>query len=106
MSTITVYSHTDCHLCDTALEVLRALQAEHVFELRVLDIRADEALHRAYFERVPVIALDGQELCSYAVDEPLVRARLAAANMAGQIAAQTAHGSHGDLPLRRSQAIV
>ena len=46
------------------------------FELRELDITADEALHRAYFERIPVVALDGEELCEYFVDETLVRERL------------------------------
>ena len=40
------------------------------------DITADEALHRAYFERIPVVALDGEELCDYFVDEALVRERL------------------------------
>lgn len=83
MSTVTVYTHADCHLCVEALDVLRALQAHHPFELRELDIGADEALHRAYFERVPVVALDGEELCEFVVDEPLLRARLARATPAG-----------------------
>ena len=41
-----------------------------------VDITADEALHRAYFERIPVVALDGEELCEYFVDEALLRERL------------------------------
>jgi glutaredoxin len=73
LSTVTLYSHADCHLCEQALVVLRAMQREHDFELRELDITADEALHRAYFERVPVIAVDGDEVCEYFVDEPLLR---------------------------------
>ena len=79
MSTLTVYVHADCHLCEQALAVLRAVRAEQPFELRVLDIRANDALHRAYLERVPVVALEGEELCELVVDEPLLRARLAAA---------------------------
>ena len=79
MSTVTVFTHADCHLCEQALATLRALQAEHPFDLDERDIRADDALHRAYFERVPVVALDGEELCEYVVDVPLVRERLAAA---------------------------
>lgn len=77
MSTITVFSHTDCHLCDNALEVLRAIGGEYDFHLEVVDVRTDDALHRAYFERVPVVALDGEELCELTVDEALLRARLA-----------------------------
>jgi glutaredoxin len=78
VSTVTVYTHADCHLCEEALAALRRLQHEHRFELRELDIRSDDALHRAYFERVPVIALDGDELCEYVVDEALLRQRLTA----------------------------
>jgi glutaredoxin len=83
VSTVTVYTHADCHLCEQALAVLRGVQSEHPFELRELDIHADEALHRAYFERVPVVELDGEELFEFVVDEPLLRERLAAAARAG-----------------------
>jgi hypothetical protein len=44
--------------------------------MRELDITAEDALHRAYFERIPVVELDGEELCEYFVDEALVRERL------------------------------
>ncbi len=73
---ITVYSRPDCHLCADAIAVLRALQGELGFELDERDIDRDEALQRAYFERIPVIALDGEELFDYFVDEALVRERL------------------------------
>ena len=76
MARITVYSKPECHLCEDALVVLRRLQAELCFEIEELDIERDEALLRAYFERIPVIALDGEELCEYFVDEPLLRERL------------------------------
>jgi len=84
VSTVTVYTHAECHLCEHALEVLNALRAEYSFELRELDILADEELHRAYFERVPVIELDGEELCEFSVDEPLLRERLTAASRVAQ----------------------
>ena len=35
-----------------------------------------DELHRKYFERIPVVALDGEELCEYFLDEPLLRERL------------------------------
>ena len=59
-----------------ALSALRALQAELAFELHERDITDEEVLHRAYFERIPVVALDGEELFEYFVDEPLLRERL------------------------------
>jgi hypothetical protein len=58
------------------MEQLRRLQGELAFALSERDITADEALHRAYFERIPVIALDGEELCDYFLDEALLRKRL------------------------------
>jgi glutaredoxin len=74
--TVTLYSKDDCHLCAEALAVLRALQAELGFDLEERDITMDEDLHRAYFERIPVVALDGEELFDYFVDEAVLRERL------------------------------
>jgi glutaredoxin len=76
VSSVTVYSTPECHLCSEAMSVLLRLQAELGFELRELDITTEEALHRAYFERIPVVAIDGEELCEYFVEEALVRERL------------------------------
>jgi hypothetical protein len=55
---------------------LRALQRQLPFELEELDISGDEHLLRAYFERIPVGELDGEQLFEYFVDEALVRERL------------------------------
>jgi hypothetical protein len=76
VAVITVYSKPDCHLCGQAMVELRRLQGELEFALEERDITEDEAIHRAYFERIPVIALDGEELCDYFVDEALLRERL------------------------------
>ncbi len=73
---ITVYSKPDCHLCDEAILTLRRIQGEFVFDLRERDITTEDALHRAYFDRIPVVELDGEELCEYIVQETLVRERL------------------------------
>jgi glutaredoxin len=73
---ITVYSAPGCHLCEEATATLGAMQAEFGFELAELDITTDERLHRAYFERIPVVVIDGEELCEYFVEEALVRERL------------------------------
>jgi glutaredoxin len=76
MSVVTVYSRPGCHLCEEAIATLRRLQRELGFGLAERDIDADEALQRAYFERVPVIALDGEELSDFFVDEAALRERL------------------------------
>jgi glutaredoxin-like protein DUF836 len=43
-----------------------------------VDIEADDELLRRYLERIPVVALDGDELFDYFVDEATLRARLQA----------------------------
>jgi glutaredoxin len=76
MTLLTVYSNPDCHLCHEAMTVLRRMQAELGFELAEQDITGDEDLERAYFERIPVVALDGEVLFEYFVEESLLRERL------------------------------
>jgi glutaredoxin len=78
VTVITLYSKPDCHLCVDARAVLSRVQADVSFELRELDITADETLHNAYFERIPVVAVDGEELFEYFVEENLLRDRLRA----------------------------
>jgi glutaredoxin len=73
---ITVYSTPECHLCEAALAMLETMRGELGFELAEVDITDDERLHRAYFERIPVVLLDGEELCEYFVEEAVVRERL------------------------------
>jgi glutaredoxin len=74
--TLTVYSKPDCHLCAEAMTLLERLQGELGFELAERDITADDALQRAYFERIPVVALDGEVLFEYFVEESVLRERL------------------------------
>jgi glutaredoxin len=80
MNVITVYTAPGCHLCADALSALQALQNELDFELHERDITRDDALHRAYLERIPVIALGDEELCDYFVDPQLLRRRLGPRN--------------------------
>jgi glutaredoxin len=76
VTVLTVYSKPDCHLCAEAMTALRGLQAELGFVLQERDITADDALQRAYFERIPVVALDGEVVFEYFVQEEVLRERL------------------------------
>jgi glutaredoxin len=78
MSVVTLYSKPDCHLCVEARSALVGLRSELGFDISEVDITTDEALHRAYFERIPVVAVDGEELFEYFVDEGALRDRLQA----------------------------
>jgi glutaredoxin len=73
---LTLYTKPDCHLCEAALAALLEVRRELPFELTVRDITEDEGLHRAYFERIPVVSLNGDELFEYFVDAEALRERL------------------------------
>jgi glutaredoxin len=74
---VVVYGRPGCHLCDDALAVLQRIRADAPFDLRTVNIEDDDALLRAYLERIPVVAVDGEEVYDYHVDEADLRARLA-----------------------------
>ena len=64
-----MYSRPGCHLCDDARAVLDRV-GEPFTEI---DITTDDALHAAYLERIPVVALDGVELFDFFVEEGVLR---------------------------------
>jgi len=74
--TVTLYSRPGCHLCDDARDALLRIRRHTPFALEERDITADDDLHRRYLERIPVVALDGEELFDFFVDEDALRARL------------------------------
>jgi glutaredoxin len=76
MSTVTVYTRPGCHLCDDAREVLERVHARAPFTLVEVNIETDDALHARYLERIPVVALDGEELFDYFVDETALVGRI------------------------------
>jgi glutaredoxin len=74
---VVLYGRPGCHLCDEAREVLERIRVDLPFALVERDIERDDALFKAYLERIPVIALDGEELFDFFVDEAELRRRLA-----------------------------
>jgi redox-sensing transcriptional repressor len=77
VSVVVLYGRPGCCLCDDARAVLERVRANQPFELLERDIEDDERLLRAYLERIPVVTLDGEELFDFAVDEVVLRDRLA-----------------------------
>ncbi|MGI8779481.1 MAG: glutaredoxin family protein [Solirubrobacteraceae bacterium] len=76
MRTVTLYGRPGCHLCDDARTVLERVRATRPFRLLEVDIETDDALIARYLERIPVVALDGEELFDLYVDEQALRDRL------------------------------
>lgn len=75
---ITIYQRDGCHLCEIASAQLEQLQSDYQFELEQIDIESNDHLHRLYLERIPVIALDGEELYDFEINLPDLKSRLLA----------------------------
>ena len=61
MRKVTLYGKPGCCLCDEAREVVAGVRDSVPFELEEVDISLDPVLHRRYGERIPVLAMDGQD---------------------------------------------
>jgi len=73
MSRLVLFGREGCHLCDEAQEVLDRIGEPYA----LVDITQDDRLHARMLERIPVIALDDEELYDFFVDEADLRRRLA-----------------------------
>jgi glutaredoxin len=69
---LVLYGRPGCHLCDDARAVLERI-GEPFAEV---DIETDDMLLAAYLERIPVVAVDGEEAFDFFVDEGALRERL------------------------------
>ncbi len=76
MTLVTLYGRQDCCLCTEAREILERARLRRAFELQERDIDQDEALLRAYLERIPVVTIDGVEAFELFVDEVELERRL------------------------------
>jgi glutaredoxin len=76
MAQLTLYGKPGCHLCDDARAAVARVRAQRPFTLREVDVTLDPVLFREYGERIPVLALDGEELFEFHVDEAVLMERL------------------------------
>jgi glutaredoxin len=76
MTTVVLYGREGCCLCDDARAVLERVREQRPFAFEERDIDADEALLRAYLERIPVVTIDGIEAFELFVPERELERRL------------------------------
>ena len=76
MTRVTLYGRPGCHLCEEAREALERVRARTPFALEEVNIETDDALHKRYLERIPVITLDGEHLFDHEVDETALEQRI------------------------------
>ena len=76
MPTVTLYSKPDCPLCDEARQALARVAGRVSFDIREIDITSDGELEARLRERIPVVALDGEELFDFHIDEDALELRV------------------------------
>ena len=63
MTTLTLIGKPDCHLCDVAREVVETVVAElpeDAVDIEELSIADDPALYAVWWEKIPVVLIDGE----------------------------------------------
>ena len=76
MNQVTIYGKPGCCLCDEARTVVRAVRALRPFELHEVDVSIDPALNARLGERIPVVAVNGDEAFEFHVDAGALEERL------------------------------
>ncbi|MGN6220495.1 MAG: glutaredoxin family protein [Microbacterium sp.] len=82
MTTLTLIGKPDCHLCDVAREVVETVVAdlpEDAVDVEELSIADDPALYAVWWEKIPVVLIDGELYGHWRVSPDRLRAALVAA---------------------------
>jgi hypothetical protein len=83
MTTVTIIGKPDCHLCDVAHEivdqVLADLPEERADEIEIVEasILDDAALYEQWWEKIPVVLIDGHLHAHWRLDAARLRGALA-----------------------------
>ena len=68
MIEVSVYSRSNCHLCEVALEVISEIQKDFEFTITKILIDGNTELEEKYGEQVPVILINNQPHDFFRVD--------------------------------------
>lgn len=89
MTTLTLIGKPDCHLCDVAEQIVETVVADlpadiaERIEIEQASIAEDAALHAAWWEKIPVVLIDGEVHAHWRVSADRLRAALIAAETEG-----------------------
>ncbi|MFB8189559.1 glutaredoxin family protein [Microbacterium sp. NPDC055988] len=85
MTTLTLIRKPDCHLCEVASDVIDAVVAElpdaaaEQIEIVEASIQDDPALYELWWEKIPVVLIDGDLHAHWRVSPDRLREALEAA---------------------------
>jgi glutaredoxin len=66
---LTLITRDQCHLCDVAKDAMARVAQASGEDWREVDVDSDPQLQAEYWDRVPVILLDGKEHGYWRVEE-------------------------------------
>jgi glutaredoxin len=66
---VTLYTGPDCGLCHEAEAMLRRISGKIQFELELVNIDGNSSAYATYRDRIPVIAVNGEEVAAAPLDE-------------------------------------
>lgn len=58
--TVKYYSRANCGLCIEGLRTLKLVQEDVGFEIDIIDIEEDDAIHEKYMLMIPVVEKEGR----------------------------------------------
>jgi len=76
MVEVSIYSRSNCHLCEVALETLENFHSEFTFVIKKILIDGDAELENKYGESVPVILINNQPHDFFRVNPERFRAAM------------------------------
>ncbi|MDZ5145987.1 glutaredoxin family protein [Microbacterium testaceum] len=89
MTTLTLIGKPDCHLCDVAEQIVETVVAElpegaaERVTIEQASIADDAALYEKWWEKIPVVLIDGELHAHWRVSADRLRAALLAADTQG-----------------------
>ncbi len=80
MTNVTIISKPDCHLCDVAREIIESVVADlpdgDEVQVEELSILEDPALYQQWWEKIPVVLIDGTFHAHWRVSADRLRSAL------------------------------
>jgi glutaredoxin len=61
MTEVTLYGKAGCCLCDDAKRAIEQVRKTRAFDYSEIDVSLDPVLNARYGERIPVVAVNGDE---------------------------------------------
>jgi len=65
---VTLYTKSDCHLCQAVGQVIARAARQRAFGLAVRDITQDAADFEKYATEIPVVLVNGREIARFRLD--------------------------------------